>query len=73
MAKCPKCGSRNTSCLNWLEVIGSNVVGGIAGSVMGAINPSLATPAHIKTSRSICSKKEYICNNCGLKFEKERI
>lgn len=72
MAKCPRCKSYNTSCLNWLEVIGSNVAGGVAGGIAGIFNPSMSTPVHIKVSRNIVSSKKYVCNECGAEFVKDR-
>ena len=72
MAKCPHCGSNDTSCTNLLEVIGSNVLGGIAGGIAGLFNPSRSTPVHMKTSRNITEYKEYFCNKCKRSFKKNR-
>lgn len=72
MAKCPYCGSKDTSCTNLFEVIGSNILGGIAGGVAGLFNPSMSTPVHMKTSRNITEYKIYICNNCKKNFRIHR-
>ena len=72
MAKCPYCGSRNTSWTNPLEVVGANAIGVAAGTLMSMISPSSSSMAHYRASRNLVENKEYHCNNCGRDFKKSR-
>lgn len=72
MAKCPHCNSKNTSWTNYMEVIGANAAGAVAGCVMNMLSPNLSNAAHYESSRNLCPYKEYLCNDCGKKFTKNR-
>ena len=72
MAKCPNCGSRNTSWCNPAEVVGANMAGIVAGCVMSCISPNSAPMAQYRASRNLVEYKEYRCKDCGKDFRKNR-